>query len=108
MWASKIGSWAAAGVAPIPSTAAMTSRTRRLMPRILPSSGRRLAPPARPIADADGVGDRREHDAVRLADALLVWAAAAADDPRRRAAHQCRRRPLEREQSRLERAAEGV
>ena len=50
---------------------------------------------ARPVAHVGGVGDRREHDAPVLRDALLVPAPAPADDAGAGAAYQQRRGALE-------------
>src|SRR5262245_9799287 len=70
--------------------------------------GRRPADAARTVADARRVGDRREDDAIRFADSLLVSAAAPADDARARAADQRRRRARELQELRLHRSAKGV
>src|SRR5260370_16315537 len=91
MWASKIGSCAAAGSGAVARSAAVSARAaRRIIAGILPPSfagaaalGRRVRPAdaARPVAHAPRVGDRGEDHAVRLGDALLVPAAPPADHP---------------------------
>src|SRR5260370_19909889 len=116
MWASKIGSCAAAGSGAVARSAAVSARAaRRIIAGILPPSfagaaalGRRVRPAdaARPVAHAPRVGDRGEDHAVRLGDALLVRAAAPADDARGRAPDERPRRALERQQLRLPAPAE--
>src|SRR5437867_7689436 len=108
MWASKSGSWAAAGAAPSRTTSSARSRRLVMAAMVTPRSRGRPAHPATPVANAARVVQRREHDLARRADARGVGAAAPAHDPRRRAADQRRRRALQRQQARLERAAEGV
>src|SRR5437867_5133999 len=128
MWASKIGNWAAAGPAP-PSANSRTLNSQDLRiggilsraqascrPRgpLAAAHGAALRHPRRPthaaraVADALGVADRREHDPVRFGNALLVSAAATADDPRGRAAGEHWRRALELEELGLHLAAEGI
>src|SRR2546422_4973649 len=115
MCASKIGYWAAAsrGLPTRSRTAASeTSEPRAVIAGIL-SRGRsrdpgRSAHAAGTVADAPGVGQRGEDDAMLLGDALVVSAAAPADDSRRRATDEHRRRALEREQERLHLVAERV
>src|SRR5712692_8997601 len=63
---------------------------------------------ARTVAHAPRVGHGREDHAIFLFDPLLVRAASAADDPRRRRTHQRRSVPLELQQRRLHRSPEGV
>src|SRR5256712_7416151 len=115
MCASKIGYWAAAsrGLPTRSRTAASeTSEPRAVIAGIL-SRGRsrdpgRSAHAAGTVADAPGVAKRGEDDAMLLGDALVVSAAAPADDSRRRATDEHRRRALEREQERLHLVAERV
>src|SRR6266849_10118313 len=113
MWASKIGSCAAAGAA-APRTNRSVGRRGRRIAGILTHRLRRSRRPRRTahaagtVSDARSVGDRREDDSVRLAHSLLVGAAATADDPRARAADQRGCRALEPQELGLHRAAEGV
>src|SRR5256712_7990642 len=115
MCASKIGYWAAAsrGLPTRSRTAASeTSEPRAVIAGIL-SRGRsrdpgRSAHAAGTVTDAPGVGQRGEDDAMLLGDALVVSAAAPADDSRRRGTDEHRRRALEREQERLHLVAERV
>src|SRR5438128_1653478 len=115
MCASKIGYWAAAsrGSPTRSRTAASeTSEPRAVIAGIL-SRGRsrdpgRSAHAAGTVTDAPGVGQRGEDDAMLLGDALVVSAAAPADDSRRRATDEHRRCALEREQERLHLVAERV
>src|SRR5436309_396370 len=113
MCASKIGYWAAAsrGSPTRSRTAASeTSEPRAVIAGIL-SRGRsrgRSAHAAGTVADAPGVAQRGEDDAMLLGDALVVSAAAPADDPRCRGSDEHRRRALEREQERLHLVAERV
>src|SRR5712691_4628129 len=115
MCASKIGYWAAAsrGSPTRSRTAASeTSEPRAVIGGVL--SRARSRDPGRPahaagtVADAPGVAQRSEDDAMLLGDALVVSAAAPADDSRRRAPDEHRRRALEREQERLHLVAERV
>src|SRR5438874_7325936 len=113
MWASKMGRsapWT-------PSTrSAMRTRVRSptwrdRMAAMLP---RRIRPSARPaeataaIADAAGVGHRRECHAAVLPDPLLRGAAPPAHDPGARASHVERGGALEGQEPRLQRAPERV
>src|SRR5437773_4795665 len=115
MWASKIGSSPAASRGPPTRSRAAASEThdpRAVIAGILargPSRGAgRPARATRTVTDALRVGNRGEDHAVRFGDTPLVRAAAPADDPRRGAADERRRRALEREQARLHLAAERV
>src|SRR2546430_2290446 len=115
MWASKIGYCAAASRGPPRTSRAAASETsgpRAVIAGILsrgPSrDAGRPARPTRAVADALRIGDRGEDHAVRLGDTSLVRAAEPADDPRRGAADERRRRALEREQARLHLAAERI
>src|SRR2546430_526430 len=113
--ARRSGSGAAAGVGPPPGRtgAGAERRERRAVIAGILSRGRsrdpgRSAHAAGTVADAPGVGQRGEDDAMLLGDALVVSAAAPADDPRCRRSDEHRRRALEREQERLHLVAERV
>src|SRR5438034_2370791 len=89
MCASKIGYWAAAsrGSPTRSRTAASeTSEPRAVIAGILSRARSRdpgrSAHAAGTVADAPGVAQRGEDDAMLLGDALVVSAAAPADDPR--------------------------
>src|SRR3989441_6081154 len=115
MCASKIGYWAAGGRGSRTGggrAARETGEPRAVIAGIL-SRGRsrdpgRSAHAAGTVPDAPGVGQRGEDDAMLLGDALVVSAAAPADDSRRRATDEHRRCALEREQERLHLVAERV
>src|SRR2546428_7552000 len=86
------------------TAASETSEPRAVIAGIL-SRGRsrdpgRSAHAAGTVADAPGVAKGGEDDPMPLGDALVVSAAAPADDSRRPATHQHRRRALQREQER--------
>src|SRR2546425_2719532 len=106
MWASKIGSWAAAGAAAPRTTASARSRDHRISTML--SRRRRTADAAGAVPYARGVVDRREDDPIHLGHPLLVGAAPAADDPRARAADERGRRALEPEELGLHLAAERI
>src|SRR5437667_11125036 len=115
MCASKIGYWAAAsrGSPTRSRTAASeTSEPRAVIAGVLSRARSRdpgrSAHAAGTVADAPGVGQRGEDDAMLLGDALVVSAAAPADDPRRRGSDEHRRRALGPEQERLHLVAERV
>src|SRR5437867_3591762 len=101
MCASKIGYWAAAsrGSPTRSRTAASETSEPRALIAVILSRGRsrdlgRSAHAAGTVADAPGVAQRGEDDAMLLGDALVVSAAAPADDSRRRATDEHRRGAL--------------
>src|SRR3989442_4016032 len=106
MWASKIGSWAAAGAAAPRTTASARSRDHRISTML--SRRRRTADAAGAVPYARGVVDRREDDPIHLGHPLLVGAAPAADDPPARATDEPGLRTLEPEALGLHLAPEHI
>src|SRR4030095_2800859 len=92
-----------------PATSMIATSCRRwILARAVPTSRSALADAAGPVAHALRVRHRREHDAPVLAHALLVGAAAPADDARGAAADQRRRVLLQAQERGLHRPAECV